>query len=804
MSSPSSVAAAAPADDFRVPVTANVYHWVLFASLATSLGSLVWAVVLAVYVLRQPTGTVKMREIAESIKQGANAYLSRQYLMLLVFVLAASIVIGFVNFDVGGWQPFVCFLCGAALSGLTGYIGMSIAVRANVRTTAAAMVPGGLSRGLRLAFNAGSVMGLSVVSFGLGGLSGLILLFTTNAAFARTNQPSPSPIFEYMAGFAMGASSVALFARVGGGVYTKAADVGADLVGKVEQGIPEDDPRNPGVIADNVGDNVGDVAGMGADLFESFCGSIIAAATLGDGVRAAGVELAVTDYQAVALPFLISAAGIVAAIIGALLFLGFSALFLGESASQGALLWAMRSGIFSAAGLHVIFVAILDHLVLQVKWEYTVSIYIGLVAGLLIAWFTEYATSFEYRPTRSISYAGVTGPATVIIQGLGVGQLSTFPPVAVLCVTIMLCLILGGVYAVSIAAVGMLATLGITLSTDAYGPVADNAGGIAEMAELDEEVRERTDALDALGNTTAATGKGFAIGSAVLTALALMTAFSQRVGLAAVDVVPTRGINFVIPGILFGTMLPFIFSALTMLAVGKSAQSIIQEVRRQFREIPGLMEGTANADHARCVAISTTAALREMVLPGFIAIITPFIVGIGFGAEALAGLLIGAISSGFLLAVNMANSGGAWDNSKKFIEAGGGDLGGKGTPIHAAAVTGDTVGDPFKDTSGPSLNILIKLTSIVALVMAPAFRRDFQKEYWWIALIVFTASTIFVTLWCLWLKKKELPMDVPDSAMAKEHHEEHEMAEQPRRAAAAAATATANCSTPTTCSRARA
>jgi H(+)-translocating pyrophosphatase len=729
---------------------------VVWVAWGAGLLALLTALMLARTVLNNPTGTDKMRQIALNIQHGAEAYLQAEYSRLAIFVVIAAVVVALINMDAGPWQTAICFLVGAALSALTGYIGMSIAVRANVRTAAAAMNPtSGMSDALRVAFNSGSVMGLSVVGFGLMGLTTMWLIFTK----LDTTNLADAGLYELLAGFAFGASSIALFARVGGGIYTKAADVGSDLVGKVEAGIPEDDPRNPGVIADNVGDNVGDVAGMGADLYESYCGSIIAASTLGDALRGSAGGVAVEDFQAVALPFIVAAIGIVASIIGGL------TVRTVEGASQSSLLWSMRKGVMISSSLLIIGVAVVNHVLYDIDAAYTGCIYIGLVAGILIGNFTEYATSFAYAPTQGIARAGVTGPATVIIQGLGVGQLSTFPPVVVICVTIVLCLNLAGVYGVSIAAVGMLSTLGVTLSTDAYGPVADNAGGIAEMAELPEEVRERTDALDALGNTTAATGKGFAIGSAVLTALALMSAFTKRVGLESVDLVSEARNNsaMVIPGLLFGTMLPFVFSALTMLAVGKSAQAIIVEVRRQFREIPGLLEGRegVDADHAKCVAISTKAALREMVMPGFVAVVTPFIIGLGFGAQALAGVLIGSISSGFLLAIMMANAGGAWDNAKKWVEAGDSGLGGKGTNVHKAVVTGDTVGDPFKDTSGPSLNILLKLLSIVSLVVAPLFRAETQEEYWWVAIIIFVVALLFVIGWSAYLRRSEITFDVP-------------------------------------------
>jgi H(+)-translocating pyrophosphatase len=745
-----------------------------------------------------------MQSIARAIQEGAAAFLRQEYLALSGFVLFGAVVLAAVNNEFW-WQTALCFVVGAALSALSGYLGMQIAVRANVRTAAAAEI--GLANGLRVAFNSGTVMGMSVVGWGLSGLTIFFLAYQASPALAydkylrlqqllpttwfdrlraEPGQPGPNnagkftfnfamPMYDVLAAYAMGGSSIALFARVGGGIYTKAADVGSDLVGKVEAGIPEDDPRNPAVIADNVGDNVGDVAGMGADLFESYVGSIVAATTLGDGLRGlrySGVDI--TDYQAVALPFLVSAIGVLTSIIGGL------CVRTKEGATMGSLLWSMRAGVAVASVLLIVVVLIVNFGALSIKGEYTLCVIIGLVSGVLIGLFTEYATSYEYEPTRSISRAGVTGPATVIIQGLGVGQLSTLPPVAIICITIIVCVRVAGVYGVSVAAVGMLATLGVTLATDAYGPVADNAGGIAEMAEMPPHVRERTDALDALGNTTAATGKGFAIGSAVLTSLALLSAFAQRVGLTEIDLISDGARNpldddadqmlestalfrtaFVVPGILFGTMMPFIFSALTMLAVGKSAQSIIVEVRRQFREIPGLLEGKEGvvADNKTCVAIATKAALREMVMPGFIALVVPFIVGIGFGPWALAGLLMGAIASGFLLAVMMANAGGAWDNAKKYVESGSSGLGGKGTPLHAAVVTGDTVGDPFKDTSGPALNILIKLTSVVALVMAPAFTMQFTRDNWWVAIIVFVVATVAAIAWRFYLKRTDPKID---------------------------------------------
>lgn len=707
-------------------------------------------------VLSYDQGNDTMRTIAKAIQEGAAAFLYREYRLLGVFVvIVASVIFVFLQ-----WQTAISFVLGAVASAGAGYLGMYVAVRANVRTAAAASR--GLHEGLRVAFGSGAIMGMSVVSFSLLGMSILYLAFNGD------------PLqLTYVTGFGFGASSIALFARVGGGIYTKAADVGADLVGKVEQGIPEDDPRNPAVIADNVGDNVGDVAGMGADLFESYSGSIIAAATLGMTI---GGESAAAF---IGLPFLVSAVGVISALFGIYMVVGevwdatptthadtnvegddvattgtttpinsaptYTPIYttptlkstmadvgnfikqfvakIDENATQEDLLAALRRSVWGASIL-VLVLSLAAVLVTGVSFNYWLVIVVGLVAGNAIAYATEYYTSYTEKPTKGIALASQTGSATLIIQGLAVGMMSTVAPVLVVAVATLLSIWLGyradgtitaGLYAVALAGVGMLSTLGVTLATDAYGPVADNAGGIAEMSHLPNEVRQRTDALDSLGNTTAATGKGFAIGSAVLTALALLAAYVTAAKVESLNLLdPTM-----LPGILIGAMLPYLFSALTMTAVGKAAYQIVLEVRRQFREIPGLMEGTTLPDYRACVGISTEGALREMILPGLLAVVVPLAVGFVLGKEALAGLLVGATSSGFLLAVMMANAGGAWDNAKKWIETG--ELGGKGSDAHKAAVVGDTVGDPFKDTSGPALNILIKLMSIVALVFATAF-----------------------------------------------------------------------------------
>ena len=673
--------------------------------------ALAFAAATAARVLSADKGTAQVQAIGNAIQEGANTFLRREYMTLLPFALVVTVALAILDYtlfthNLGVPATAISYVAGTICSGLAGIVGMNVAVRANVRTAAAAQR--GLNPALRVAFSSGTVMGVTVVGIGLLGVTILYLVFQNISA---------------VAGFGFGASSIALFARVGGGIFTKAADVGSDLVGKIEAGIPEDDPRNPGVIADNVGDNVGDVAGMGADLFESYVGSIISAVAL----SASAVALAVgasggsyTDPQSV-FPMLLAGAGIIAAILGTFVVRS------GEQADFERLLWALRYGIFTAGGLLIVFAAILT-ITFTGNWSWFGCVVAGLVAGTIIGLATEYYTSYSYMPTKRVSESSQTGAATVIISGIATGMLSTLIPVVCVSVAIMLAYWFAGFYGVALAGVGLLSTLGITLATDAYGPVADNAGGIAEQAQLDPEVRERTDALDALGNTTAATGKGFAIGSAALTALALLAAYSVSAKLITLGedgrlATGSAGINLLQPqilvGLIIGAMLPFLFSALTMQAVGRAAQGIVDEVRRQFREIPGLMEGTAQPDSARCVDISTRSALREMILPGVMAVVAPIATGFILGEAALGGLLIGAVSSGFMLAIMMASAGGSWDNAKKYVELG--NFGGKGSDAHKAAVEGDVVGDPFKDTSGPSLNILLKLMAIVSLVFAPVF-----------------------------------------------------------------------------------
>lgn len=677
-----------------------------------SLLAITFVVYLFASVLRKDPGTEKMQEIARFVSEGAFAYLKRQYSMVALFFAVAFCLLLWMAFK-GYLVMFVpfAFLSGGFFSGLSGFIGMAMATSASSRTTQAAR--NSLNSALRVAFSAGSVMGLTVVGLGLLDLAiwYCILDWYYAAHPLPLGSDKISVITSTMLCFGMGASSQALFARVGGGIFTKAADVGADLVGKVEAGIPEDDPRNPAVIADNVGDNVGDVAGMGADLYESYVGSIVATSALG---VAAGLGV-----QGVTVPMVMAAIGVAASILGTFL------VRTKEEASQGALLAALRRGVFFSAGIIALASFFLvkytlgsEHL--GVYW----SVISGLLAGIIIGVATEYFTSSRYWPTKSVSQSALTGPATVIISGISVGMLSTLVPVVVVGAAILASFYLAGgahnfnagLYGIGISAVGMLSTLGITLATDAYGPIADNAGGNAQMSHQPSEVRQRTDALDALGNTTAATGKGFAIGSAALTALALIAAYKDRVLILGKDLKLDLMDPRIVVGLFIGAMLPFLFCSLTMQAVGRAAGKIVVEVRRQFKEIKGLLEGTGKADYAGCVRIATVAAQKEMILPSLLAVLAPILVGILIGVEAEASLLLGATVSGFVLAVMMANSGGAWDNAKKYIEES--KFGGKGSFEHKAAVVGDTVGDPFKDTAGPSLNILIKLMSMVSIVFA--------------------------------------------------------------------------------------
>lgn len=716
---------------FAFSETKSSFDFMFLNALGSSL-ALIFAFILAVGILKKSPGNERMQEISKYVQEGAMAYLKQQYKIVGLFFIVLFIILGFIAWILpllvggkpwlSGFVPFA-FITGGFFSGLSGFIGMKVATKANCRTAQAASES--LNSGLRVAFNSGTVMGMVVVGLGLLDISLWWILLRYVFMPLGIGIETIDEIPPIMITFGMGASSMALFARLGGGIYTKAADVGADLVGKVEAGIPEDDPRNPATIADNVGDNVGDVAGMGADLYESYVGSIVATMALGS-IAAVSLGWKEDILKYIQLPAIIGVVGVVCSIIGTFFVKA------KDDASQKTLLTALRSGVYSSTVLIAIASFFIVWGLLGIKalglWA---AIMAGLIAGNVIGYFTEYFTSDHYRPTKNLAKTSLTGPATIIIGGLSLGMMSTAIPVITVVIS-MVCSYyfvgggMMGLYGIGLAAVGMLSTLGITLATDAYGPVADNAGGIAEMAHLPAEVRKRTDALDSLGNTTAATGKGFAIGSAALTALALLAEYGNKIFefksllplnstlISGNEIIANILNPMVLIGIFFGAVLPFVFSSMSMGAVGRAAQSMVEEVRRQFKEKPGIMEGKDKPDYARCVQISTIGAQKEMIVPSLLAVFTPILIGILFGPGTVLGLLAGATCTGFVLAVMMANAGGAWDNAKKHIE--GGQFGGKKSDAHKAAVVGDTVGDPFKDTSGPCINILIKLMSMVSIV----------------------------------------------------------------------------------------